>query len=85
MFTESKHNFHRRKQEPGETVDSFAIALNEFGAKCGFQGDEDTNRYVYQFILGMKDLPTQNNFYNSRQLLWKSPSYLLEDLMLQIL
>ena len=59
-LTEKRHNFHRRTQEPGETVDSFAVALREFGAKCGFQGDEYTNRLVDQFILGMKDLPTQN-------------------------
>ena len=59
-LTEKRHNFHRRTQEPGETVDSFAVALKEFGAKCGFQGDEYTNRLVDRFILGMKDLPTQN-------------------------
>ena len=59
-LTEKRHNFHRRAQEPGESVDSFAVALREFGAKCGFQGEEYTNRLVDQFILGMKDRPTQN-------------------------
>ena len=59
-LTEKRHNFHRRTQEPGETVDSFSVALREFGAKCGFQGDEYTNRLVDQFILGMRDIPTQN-------------------------
>ena len=59
-MTEKRHNFHRRTQEPGETVDSCSVALREFGAKCGFQGDEYTNRLVDQFILGMRDIPTQN-------------------------
>ena len=58
-LTEKRHNFHRRTQEPGESVDSFAVALREFGAKCGFKGEEYKNRLVDQFILGMKDRPTQ--------------------------
>eukprot|EP00794_Sanderia_malayensis_P002500 gene2500-2883_t len=37
-----------------------AFSLREFGAKSGFQGEEYTNRLVDQFILGMKDRPTQN-------------------------
>ena len=74
-LTEKRHNFHRRAQEPGESVDSFAVALREFGAKCGFQGEEYTNRLVDQFILGMKDRPTQN------KLLQEPPDF-LEDAVL---
>ena len=74
-LTEKRHNFHRRTQEPGESVDSFAVALREFGAKCGFQGEEYTNRLVDQFILGMKDRPTQNK-------LLQEPPGTLEDAVL---
>eukprot|EP00794_Sanderia_malayensis_P014625 gene14625-16140_t len=74
-LTEKRHNFHRRTQEPGESVDSFAVALREFGAKCGFQGEEYTNRLVDQFILGMKDRPTQNK-------LLQEPPESLEDAVL---
>ena len=74
-LTEKRHNFHRRTQEPGESVDSFAVALREFGAKCGFQGEEYTNRLVDQFILGMRDRPTQNK-------LLQEPPGTLEDAVL---
>eukprot|EP00794_Sanderia_malayensis_P001183 gene1183-554_t len=74
-LTEKRHNFHRRTQEPGESVDSFVAALREFGAKCGFQGEEYTNRLVDQFILGMKDRPTQNK-------LLQEPPESLEDAVL---
>ncbi len=33
--TEKRYNFHRREQEPGESVDSYAVSLREAGAKCG--------------------------------------------------
>ena len=58
--TEKRYNFNRRVQEPGETVDSFAVALREFGSKCGFTGAEYNHRIVDQFILGLRDRPTQN-------------------------
>ena len=51
--TEKRYNFHRREQEPGESVDSYAVSLREAGAKCGFLvGDEYSSRLVDQFILG---------------------------------
>ena len=58
--TEKRYNFHRREQEPGESVDSCAVSLREAGAKCGFLGDEYSSRLVDQFILGLKDKATQN-------------------------
>ena len=58
--TEKRYSFNRRVQEPGESVDSYAVAFREFGSKCGFKGDEYTNRLVAQFILGIKDRSTQN-------------------------
>ena len=58
--TEKRYSFNRRVQEPGASVDSYAVALREFGSKCGFKGDEYTNRLVDQFILGIKDRSTQN-------------------------
>ena len=58
--TEKRYNFHRREQEPGESVDSYAVSLREAGAKCGFSGDEYSSRLVDQFILGLKDKATQN-------------------------
>ena len=59
-LTEKRHNFHRREQEPGESVDSYAVSLREAGAKCGFQGEEYTSRLVDQFILGLRDRATQS-------------------------
>ena len=47
-------------QEPGEAVTSFAVDLCEFGSKCGFTGAEYNNRIADQFILGLRDCPTQN-------------------------
>ena len=58
-LTEKRYNFHKRTQAVGETVDSFAIGLREYGAKCGFAGNEYTNRLVDQFILGLLDKQTQ--------------------------
>ena len=58
--TEKRYNFNRRVQEPGETVDSFAVALREFGSKCGFTGAEYSHRIVDQFILGLRDRSTQS-------------------------
>ena len=58
--TEKRYNFHRREQEPGESVDSYAVSLREAGAKCGFLGDEYSSRLVDQFILGLRDKATQN-------------------------
>ncbi|CAB3986622.1 Transposon Ty3-G Gag-Pol poly [Paramuricea clavata] len=58
--TEKRYNFHRREQEPGESVDSFAVSLREAGARCGFHGDEYSSRLVDQFILGLRDKATQN-------------------------
>ena len=58
--TEKRYNFHRREQEPGESVDSYGVSLREAGAKCGFQGDEYSSRLVDQFILGLRDKATQN-------------------------
>ena len=58
-LTEKRYNFHKRTQAVGETVDSFAIGLREYGAKCGFQGNEYNNRMVDQFILGLADKLTQ--------------------------
>ena len=58
-LTEKRYNCHKRMQAVGETVDSFAIGLHEYGAKCGFQGNEYNNRMVDQFILGLADTLTQ--------------------------
>ena len=58
--TEKRYNFNRRVQEPGETVDSFAVALHEFGSKCGFTGAEYSHRIVDQFILELRDRSTQS-------------------------
>ncbi len=58
--TEKRYNFHRREQEPGESVDSYAVSLREARAKCGFLGDEYSSRLVDQFILGLRDKATQN-------------------------
>ena len=60
--TEKRYNFHRREQEPGESVDSCTVSLREAGAKCGFHGGEYSSWFVDQFILGLKDLDkaTQN-------------------------
>ncbi|CAB4041792.1 Hypothetical predicted protein [Paramuricea clavata] len=58
--TEKRYNFHRREQEPGESVDSYAVSLREAGARCGFHGDEYSSRLVDQFILGLSDKATQN-------------------------
>ena len=58
--TEKRYNFNRRVQEPGETVDSFAVALREFGLKCGFTRAEYNHRSVDQFILGLRDRYTQS-------------------------
>ncbi|CAB4044153.1 Hypothetical predicted protein, partial [Paramuricea clavata] len=55
-----RYNFHRREQEPGESVDSYAVSLREAGARCGFHGDEYSSRLVNQFILGLRDKATQN-------------------------
>ena len=58
--TEKRYNFHRREQQPDESVDSYAVSLREAGAKCGFRGDEYSSRLVDQFILGLRDKSTQN-------------------------
>ena len=58
--TAKRYDFNRRIQEKGEIVDAFAVALREFGSKCGFLGDEYTHRLVDQFILGLRDRSTQN-------------------------
>ena len=58
--TAKRYDFNRRIQEKGETVDSFAVALREFGSKCGFLGDEYNHRLVDQFTLGLWDRSTQN-------------------------
>ena len=42
-----------------ESVNSYALALREAGAKCGFSGDEYANRLVDQFIIGLNDRTTQ--------------------------
>ena len=57
--TEKRYNFHQRVQHPGESVNSYALALREAGAKCGFHGDEYASRLVDQFILGLNDRTTQ--------------------------
>ena len=41
-------------------MDSFAVALREFGSKCGFTGAEYSHRIVDQFILGLRDRSTQS-------------------------
>ena len=58
--TEKRYKFSKRVQEPGESVDSYAVSLKEFGAKCGFQGEEYGNRLIDQFVLGLKDRQTLN-------------------------
>ena len=58
--TAKRYDFNRRIQGKGETVDSFAVALREFGSKCGFTGDEYNHRLVDQFILGLRDRSTKN-------------------------
>ena len=58
-LTEKRYNSHKRTQAVGETVDSFAIGLREYGAKCGFAGNEYNNRLVDKFILGLLDKQTQ--------------------------
>ena len=58
--TERGYNFHRREQEPGESVDSYAVSLREAGAKFGFHGDEYSSKLVDQFILELRDKATQN-------------------------
>ena len=50
-------------QDVGETFDSLAVALGEFGAKCGFQGEEYNIRLVDQFILCMRDRSTQTKLF----------------------
>ena len=75
-LTEKRYNFSKRVQEPGESVDSYAVSLREFGAKCGFQGEEYSNRLIDQFILGLKDRQTQN------KLLQEPPSSLDDAVLL---
>ena len=75
--TEKRYNFHRREQEPGESVDSYAVSLREAGAKCGFQGDEYSSRLVDQFILGLRDKGMQN------KLLQETPN-ILDDALLTV-
>ena len=58
--TAKRYDFNRRIQGKGETIDSFAVALREFGFKCGFTVDEYNHRLVDQFILGLRDRSTQN-------------------------
>ena len=58
--TEKRYNFAKRVQDPGESVDNFAISLREHAAKCNFQGEEFGNRLLDQFILGLKDLSIQS-------------------------
>ncbi len=59
-ITEKRYYFNKRMQNVGESVDSYAIALREFGSKCGFKGEEYSSRLVDQFILGLKDRATQS-------------------------
>ena len=58
--TERRYSFHKRVQEVGESVDSFAINLCELGSKCGFRVEEYNHRLVDQFILGLRDRAKQN-------------------------
>ena len=75
-LTEKRYNFNRRVQETGESVDSYAVALKEFAAKCEFQGEEYKHRLVDQFILGISDRSTQN------KLLQEPPATLEEGLLI---
>ena len=74
--TEKRYNFHRREQQPGESVNSYALSLREAGAKCGFTGEEYSSRLIDQFILGLKDRATQS------KLLQEPPKTLDEALLL---
>ena len=58
--TEKRYSFHKRVQQPDESVDSFALTLRELGSKCGFNGEEYNHHLVDQFILGLRDRSTQN-------------------------
>ena len=41
-------------------MDSFAVALHEFGSKCGFTGAEYNHRIFDEFLLGLRDHSTQS-------------------------
>ena len=58
--TEKRYDFHRREQQPGESVNSYALSLREAGEKCGFSGDEYSGRLVDQFIPGLRNRGTQS-------------------------
>ncbi len=58
--TEKRYNFAKRVQDPGESVDHFAVSLKEHAAKCNFQGEEFENRLLDQFIVGLRDLSIQS-------------------------
>ena len=58
--TKKRYNFHRREQEPGESVDSYAVPLREAGGKWRFHGGEYSSMLVDQFILGLRDKAAQN-------------------------
>lgn len=65
--TEERYNFHRREQEPGESVDLYAVSLREAGAKCGFHGDEYSSRLVDQFFGGLRDKATQTSCHKNQR------------------
>ncbi|XP_077564645.1 uncharacterized protein LOC144180125 [Haemaphysalis longicornis] len=47
-------NFHRRKQEPGESVDKFVTALHELADRCEFA--EFRERMIRdRFVVGLRD------------------------------
>ena len=52
--TEKRYSFHKRVQQPDESVDSFALTLRELGSKFGFNGEEYNHRLAEQFILGFR-------------------------------
>ena len=58
--TERRFDLHQRKQCEGETVDAYAVALRELGAKCEFEGSEYNNRVIDQFIVGVQNSALQN-------------------------
>ena len=73
--TEKRYNFAKRVQDPGESVDNFAISLREHAEKCNFQGEEFDNRLLDQFILGLKDLSivSRVDYCRNQKILWTRP------------
>ena len=66
-ITEKRYNFAKRVQDPGESVDHFAVSLREHAAKCNFRGEEFENRLLDQFIVGLKDLSIQSKLLQEPQ------------------